>query len=112
LPLQKAVNVELQRMQDEGSISPVARPTDWCSGMVIVRKKNGEVRICVDYTRLNRSVRRDHHVMPTVDTNLAKLSNAVIQQTWSSLRLLANSIIRKIKAAYNFHNYERSLLFQ
>jgi len=30
----------------------------------------------VDYTRLNRAVRREHHVMPTVDTNLAKLSNA------------------------------------
>jgi len=76
LPLQEAVNAELQRMQDEGVISPVTRPTDWCSGMVVVRKKNGKVRICVDYTRLNRSVRREHHVMPTTYTNLAKLGNA------------------------------------
>jgi len=44
LPLQEAVNTELQRMQDEGVISPVTRPTDWCSGMVVVRKKNGKVR--------------------------------------------------------------------
>ena len=65
-------------MQDEGVISPVTRPTDWCSGMVVVCKKSGEVRICVNYTRLNRAVRREHHVMPTVDTNLAKLSNAKV----------------------------------
>ena len=65
-------------MQDEGVILPVTRPTDWCSGMVVMRKKNGKVRICVDYTRLNRAVRREHHVMPTVDTNLAKLSNAKV----------------------------------
>jgi len=62
LPLQEAVNAELQRMQDEGVISPVTRPTvaasGWCSGMVAVRKKNGKVRICVNYTRLNRTVRR------------------------------------------------------
>ena len=44
--------------------------------MVVERRKNGKARICVDYTRLNRAVRREHHVMPTVDTNLAKLSNA------------------------------------
>jgi len=41
-----------------------------------VRKKNGKVRICVNYVRLKRAVRREYHVMPTVDTNLAKLSNA------------------------------------
>jgi len=39
LPLQEAVIAELQRMQDEDVISAVTRPTDWCSGMVVVRKK-------------------------------------------------------------------------
>ena len=65
-------------MQDEGVISLVTRPTDWCSGMVVVCNKNGKVRICVDYTRLNRTVRREHHVIPAVDTNLAKRSNAKV----------------------------------
>ena len=43
-------------MQELGVISPVYRPTDWCAGIVVVPKPNGEVRICVDLTKLNENV--------------------------------------------------------
>ena len=49
IPLMKAVEKELQRMEKMGVIAPVTQPTDWCAGMVVVPKKN-EVRICVDLT--------------------------------------------------------------
>lgn len=41
-------------MEDLGVIARVNEPTDWCSVMVPVPKKDGRVRICVDLTKLNQ----------------------------------------------------------
>ena len=38
IPLLKPVEVELKRMENMGVISPIQEPTDWCAGMVPVRK--------------------------------------------------------------------------
>ena len=42
------------------------QPTDWCSAMVVVPKNDGRVRICVDLTKLNESVKRGRHILPSV----------------------------------------------
>lgn len=52
-------------------ISKVEVPTEWCSGMVIVPKKFGKVRIYVDLKPLNKSVLREAHPLPKVDDTLA-----------------------------------------
>ena len=44
-------------MEKLGVIARVEQPTDWCAGMVVVPKAKGKVRICVDLTKLNESVR-------------------------------------------------------
>ena len=59
-----------------GVITEVTEPTDWCAGMVIVPKPNGQVRLCVDLTKLNANVRRERHVLPSVETTLAQLGGA------------------------------------
>jgi transposase InsO family protein len=59
-----------------GVISQITEPTEWCAGMVPVPKKNGTVRICVDLTRLNQSVKRERHQLPAVEQVLAQLSGA------------------------------------
>ena len=64
-------------MEDLGVIAKVHEPTEWCAGMVIVPKANGKVRICVDLTNLNRSVRRERHPLPEVDQTLAQLAGAL-----------------------------------
>ena len=48
IPLMKAVKSELDRMEKQGVIAKVTKPTEWCSGMVVVPKKGGRVRTCVD----------------------------------------------------------------
>jgi len=63
-------------MEKEGVISPVTELTDWCAPMVVVPKKNNAVRICVDFTHLNKSVCRERHILPAVDENLAKFPHA------------------------------------
>ena len=74
-PLMNKVKAELQRMQDIGVISKVDQPTEWCSGMVAVPKANSDqIRICVDLTKLNESVMREKHPLPTVEESLSKLA--------------------------------------
>ena len=80
LPLQNAVNDEIERMVDAGVVSPVTEPTDWCAGLVVVPKKDGGVRLCVDYTHLNKSILREKHMLPAVDETLAKLAGTTIFQ--------------------------------
>ena len=53
------LQTELERLEEQGVISRVEEPTDWCAPMVVVPKSNGRVRICVDLTKLNDSVRRE-----------------------------------------------------
>ena len=78
LPLQPKVKKELQRMEQLGVISRVDDPTDWCAGMVVVPKSDGKVRICVDLTKLNESVRRERHILPSVDHSLAQLGGVKV----------------------------------
>ena len=77
-PLLPQVKEQLEKMEKQGVISPVTDPTQWCSGMVVVRKPNGGVRICVDLTTLNKDVAREVHPMKSVDDNLAKLQGSQI----------------------------------
>ena len=63
-------------MEQMGVISRVDVPTKWCTGMVIVPKADGKVHICVDVTKLNSTVQRECHPIPSVDHILAQLGEA------------------------------------
>ena len=52
------------------SQSPYASP------IVIVRKKDGRIRLCVDYRHLNSRTIRDAHPLPRIDESLDALGNA------------------------------------
>ena len=68
----------LANMEATEVISHVEVPTDWYAGMVVVPKKNGDLRICVDLKPLNEAVFRATHPLPKVDTILALLSGAQV----------------------------------
>ena len=59
-------------------IKKVDEPTDWCAPMVVVSKPSGEVRICVDLTKLNTNIERHVHPLPSVDYTLGKIGNSKI----------------------------------
>ena len=75
-PLLPKVKQGLDSMLQQGVMSPVTIPTVWCSGLVPVPKPNGNVRLCVDLTQLNKAVQREIHPMPSVDESLAKLGKS------------------------------------
>ena len=71
-PLIPKVKTELENMEKQGVSSPVTEQTSWCSGIVVVLKPNGSIRICVDLTHLNKAVQREVHPM----LRLAKLGQS------------------------------------
>ena len=70
LPLMGKVKQELSRMEQLDVICRIEEPTDWCAGIVVVLKKTGAVRICVDLTKLNESVCREKYILPSVEETL------------------------------------------
>ena len=75
-----AIRAQLQdkfnRLVDLGVISKVAVPTDWVSSLVVVPKKNGNLRICIDPRDLNKAVRTEHYPMFTIKDIVTRLSEA------------------------------------
>lgn len=39
----------------------------WLSSVVIVRNESGKLRICVDYTDVNRDYPKDAYPLPNID---------------------------------------------
>ncbi|GBM61439.1 hypothetical protein AVEN_96552-1 [Araneus ventricosus] len=67
----RAIENEVQRMLKEDVIQPSDSP--WSSPVVLVRKKNGEWRFCVNYTRLNKITKKDVYPLPRIDDALDSL---------------------------------------
>ena len=65
-------------MQDIGVISKITEPTPWCAGIVVVSKSDGQIRICVDLTKLNECVYRERYQLPSVEESLSKLRGAKV----------------------------------
>ena len=49
----EAIRVEIKRLLAAGFVKEVYHP-DWLANPVLVKKKNKEWRMCVDYTNLNK----------------------------------------------------------
>ena len=70
----------LHEMQSQGIIEPCQ--SEWASNIVLVTKKDGSIRFCVDYRKLNSLTRKDAYPLPRIDTCLDTLSGAVWYSTF------------------------------
>ena len=77
-PLIEKGKREIEGMESEDIIEKVTKPTDWCAGMAPLQKKNGDVRICVDLKNLNKSVRREHYPLQTLEVIAPQLSGSTV----------------------------------
>jgi hypothetical protein len=62
----RAIGEEIARLLATGFIKKVYRP-EWLANPVLVRKKSGKWRICVDYTSLNKACPKHPFSLPHVD---------------------------------------------
>jgi hypothetical protein len=99
------VEEEVDKMMEAGVIEPAEGP--WASPVVLVKKKDGSTRFCVDYRRLNAATVKDAYPLPRVEDCLDTMAGA----SWfSSLDLAAGywqmdiAEADKPKTAFATHN--------
>ena len=78
-PLRDKAKLAIEDMVQQGVITAVEESTPWVAPMVVVPKPGQDkVRICTDYTELNKFVMREIHPMATVENSLASIGQAKI----------------------------------
>ncbi|UYV61233.1 K02A2.6-like [Cordylochernes scorpioides] len=73
IPLMEKLKTRLEELEKAGIIAQVNVATEWCAPTVIAGKPNGDIRLCVDLSRLNEHVQREVHPMPVVEHMLGQL---------------------------------------
>ena len=74
------VREHLKLMLDAGVVQPSNSP--WCNTVVLVRKKDGSLRFCIDFRRLNALTIKDSHPLPHICETLESLARAAHYSTF------------------------------
>ncbi|XP_062588198.1 uncharacterized protein LOC134249845 [Saccostrea cucullata] len=70
----KVAEQEIDKMLKEDVIEPSNSP--WAAPIVLVKKRDGTTRFCVDYRKLNSVTKKDAYPLPRIDESLDTLSGA------------------------------------
>ena len=62
----RAIGEEITKLLMAGFIREVYHP-EWLANPVLIRKKSGKWRMCVDYTGLNKACPKDPFPLPRID---------------------------------------------
>ena len=73
-PLLEEVRENLQDMLDGGAIQPSKSP--WCNAIVLVRKKDGTLRFCIDFRKLNARTQKDSFPLPHIQETMEAMVGA------------------------------------
>src|SRR5512140_1583615 len=63
---QAFIREEVARLLEAGFIREVIHP-EWLANPVVVPKANGKLRMCIDYTDLNKACPKDPYPLPNID---------------------------------------------
>ena len=77
---QEAISEHVDNMLKQGTIEPGSSP--WASNVVLVRKKDGSLRCCIDYRQLNSVTKRDAYPLPRIDSCLDAMASATLFSTF------------------------------
>jgi transposase InsO family protein len=101
----RIIREQIDDMLQQGIIRPSSSP--WSSPVVLVKKKDGSWRFCVDYRKLNDITVKDSHALPRVDDCLDAFSGALF---FSALDLASGywqvplAEVDKPKSAFSTHD--------
>ena len=83
----KELKLQLQELLEKGFIRPSVSP--WGAPVLFVKKKDGTLRLCVDYRQLNKMTVKKKYPLPRIDDLFDQLKGA--------------SVFSKIDQRYGYH---------
>ena len=72
----KELSTQLQELVDKGFIRPSSSP--WGGPVLLVKKKNGSVRMCIDYRELNKLTIKNRYPLPRIDDLFDQLQGSSV----------------------------------
>ena len=72
---------EVKKLLTTGFIKPIQHPK-WLSNIVPVKKKNGQIRCCVDFRNLNKACLKDEFPCPISTSLWIQLQEAQCSHLW------------------------------
>ena len=72
----KELKVQLQKLLDKGFILPSFSP--WGAPVLFVKKKDGTLRLCIDYRALNKVTIKNKYPLPRIDDLFDQLQGASV----------------------------------
>jgi ribonuclease HI len=88
------IQAELKKMLDAGIIAPT-RHSSWCSNLVVVRKKNGGIRLCIDFRNMNLACIKDNYPLPNMETLLQRVTGSKIMSMLDGFSRYNQVLVRK-----------------
>jgi len=61
----RELKIQLQELLDKGFIHPSVSP--WGAPVLFVKKKDGTLRLCIDYRQLNKVTVKNKYPLPRID---------------------------------------------
>jgi transposase InsO family protein len=75
--LRETISAEIQRLEKEGIIERI-ESSPWVSNIVVVEKKTGGIRLCVNLTDVNKAIIPARFPLPTMEELASELAGATI----------------------------------
>ena len=72
----KELKIQLQELLDKGFIRPSVSP--WGAPVLFVKKKDGSMRLCINYRELNKGTVRNRYPLPQIDDLFNQLQGACV----------------------------------
>ena len=79
--LKQRLHHALDKNVKSGVLVKVDQPTDWVNNLVIVEKKNGSLRLCLDPRDLNKAIKREHYKIPTMQEIASEFAGKTVFST-------------------------------
>ena len=76
MPKMVELKIQLKEMMDKGYIQPSVSP--WGTPTLFVKKKDGTLRLCIDYRQLNKKTIKIKYPLPRIDDLFDQLGGASI----------------------------------
>ncbi|KAL5740018.1 hypothetical protein ACOSQ2_029198 [Xanthoceras sorbifolium] len=73
----KELKIQLQELLDKGFIRPSVSP--WGAPVLFVKKKDGSLRLCIDYRQLNKLTVKNKYPLPRIDDLFDQLRGACLR---------------------------------